>query len=250
MADAFTPNFNLTLPEIGGSFDTWGNKVNANFSALDEALASVDEALASVDVPNMGGIIAMYEGLAADIPAGWALCDGTNGTPDLRDRFAVGAGGAYAPGDVGGASTVTLTEAQLPSHAHGTSVTSAGAHSHTGTTAGAGNHAHSGSTSGAGSHSHVQTYRRGSSSGSGSNIQAGNQIGDINSAGQSTSGVGDHAHSFSTSVAGSHAHTFATSTGGSHVHGVTVNATGGSQAHENKPPYYALAFVKFIGIGA
>ncbi len=39
----------------------------------------------------MQGLICFWNGAIADIPAGWALCDGTQGTPDLRDRFVVGA---------------------------------------------------------------------------------------------------------------------------------------------------------------
>jgi len=42
-----------------------------------------------------------------DIPAGYKLCDGNNGTPDLRDRFIIGAGSTYAPDDTGGANTHT-----------------------------------------------------------------------------------------------------------------------------------------------
>ena len=56
---------------------------------------------------------------------GWALCDGTNGTPDLRGRFVMGAGGDHAQGDSGGAAAIdsvtgetTLTVAQMPSHTH------------------------------------------------------------------------------------------------------------------------------------
>lgn len=71
--------------------------------------------------------IAIWSGTIVDIPAGWLLCDGTNGTPDLTDCFVMGAGGAYAPGDVGGTAqhnhdgTVgghVLTEAQIPAHRH------------------------------------------------------------------------------------------------------------------------------------
>ena len=64
------------------------------------------------------GMIMMWSGAATAIPSGWALCTGSNGTPNLRDRFVVGAGGSYAPGDTGGAATVTLTVDQMPGHTH------------------------------------------------------------------------------------------------------------------------------------
>lgn len=51
----------------------------------------------------MKGMIVMWSGAIVDIPDGWALCDGTGGTPDLTDRFVIGAGGAYNPDDTGGA---------------------------------------------------------------------------------------------------------------------------------------------------
>ncbi len=74
------------------------------------------------------GAIVGFDGYPSDIPAGWAICDGTNNTPDLRDRFIIGAGGAYALGAIGGAVSVTaavsigattLTLDQIPSHSHG-----------------------------------------------------------------------------------------------------------------------------------
>jgi len=45
----------------------------------------------------------MWSGAVLDIPEGWALCDGTQGTPDLRNRFIVGSGDTFSPGDSGGA---------------------------------------------------------------------------------------------------------------------------------------------------
>lgn len=57
----------------------------------------------------MKGIIVLWDGALVDIPAGWQLCDGTNGTPDLRNRFVVGAGDTYAVDDNGGATTHTHT---------------------------------------------------------------------------------------------------------------------------------------------
>lgn len=48
------------------------------------------------------GMILMWSGAIVDIPDGWALCDGTQGTPDLRDRFVLAAGLSLNPGDTGG----------------------------------------------------------------------------------------------------------------------------------------------------
>ncbi|MFC1767887.1 hypothetical protein ACFLZ2_05005 [Candidatus Margulisiibacteriota bacterium] len=64
------------------------------------------------------GVIVMWSGLIASIPSGWALCDGTNGTPNLRDRFIVGAGTSYAVNTQGGSNTHTLSVAEMPSHTH------------------------------------------------------------------------------------------------------------------------------------
>lgn len=69
----------------------------------------------------VGGII-MWSGTIASIPSGWALCDGANGTPDLRGRFIVGYDGTHHDyneiGKTGGADTVVLTEGQMPRHRH------------------------------------------------------------------------------------------------------------------------------------
>ena len=64
-----------------------------------------------------GSIIPWY-GDKANIPDGFALCDGTKGTPDLRNRFLVGAGNNYALGDTGGEDQVTLTGTQIGNHYH------------------------------------------------------------------------------------------------------------------------------------
>ena len=63
----------------------------------------------------VGGII-MWSG--ATVPTGWGLCDGTQNTPDLRNRFIVGSGSSYANGDQGGATTATLTASMIPDHKH------------------------------------------------------------------------------------------------------------------------------------
>lgn len=55
----------------------------------------------------MKGFIALWSGAIALIPHGWGLCDGTQGTPDLRDKFVPVAGNDYDPDDSGGAITHT-----------------------------------------------------------------------------------------------------------------------------------------------
>lgn len=73
--------------------------------------------------------ISMTDGVITDLfdTSGWGkvkgyfgshLCNGSDDTPDLRDRFIVGAGYTYRKGDMGGAATVKLTVEQMPSHAH------------------------------------------------------------------------------------------------------------------------------------
>lgn len=70
----------------------------------------------SSSVPQ-GSIIPWY-GSPGNIPDGFALCDGKNGTPDLRDRFLVGAGNAYKLGDIGGENSVKLAATQIGNHYH------------------------------------------------------------------------------------------------------------------------------------
>lgn len=72
------------------------------------------------------GIIVLWSGSSAAIPAGWNLCNGSNGTPDLRNRFIVGAGSTYAVGATGGSANAVLV-----SHTHtGTSSVTDPGHTH------------------------------------------------------------------------------------------------------------------------
>ena len=64
------------------------------------------------------GMIILWYGNTGNIPGGWVLCDGQNSTPDLRDRFVIGAGNNFTAGNTGGNNSLTLTEANLPSHRH------------------------------------------------------------------------------------------------------------------------------------
>ena len=81
----------------------------------------VDGVVEGKGVIPLGGIIT-WSGAVTAIPSGWALCNGqtANGraTPDLRDRFIVGAGGSYGVGETGGEEQHVLTISEMPSHNH------------------------------------------------------------------------------------------------------------------------------------
>ncbi|MEE2829694.1 MAG: hypothetical protein VX498_10955 [Myxococcota bacterium] len=109
------------------------------------------------------GVILMWSGDPATIPSGWALCDGSNGTPDLLGRFVRGTDSSNElPGTTGGDDTYTLSVAELPSHSHG--VNDPG-HSH-------GASSQSGNDGGAGANSHPHSYGSTGSSGTGISIAA------------------------------------------------------------------------------
>lgn len=72
------------------------------------------------------GLIVEYFGLATSLPEGWLLCDGNNGTPDLREKFVVGAGETYAINATGGSADSIVVE-----HTHTAVTNTTGNHSHT-----------------------------------------------------------------------------------------------------------------------
>ena len=77
----------------------------------------------SISIPK--GLISMWSGSIVSIPTGWVLCNGANGTPDLRDRFVIGAGSTYGVGTTGGSK-----DAVVVAHTHTGSTSSVGAHTH------------------------------------------------------------------------------------------------------------------------
>lgn len=77
------------------------------------------------------GIISMWSGAIDDVPVGWVLCNGENGTPNLEDRFIMGAVEDEDLNQVGGENRVTLTEAEMPRHTHDVTIHLGGGHSHT-----------------------------------------------------------------------------------------------------------------------
>jgi microcystin-dependent protein len=80
--------------------------------------------------PN--GAILLWGGSLNDIPRGWVVCDGANGTPNLRNRFPKSVpDGTTDPGATGGHNSLTLSTSQMPSHSHsGSNVSTTGSHDH------------------------------------------------------------------------------------------------------------------------
>ena len=194
--------------------------------------------ISSGDSFPTGGII-LWSGAANAIPTGWVLCDGQNSTPDLRNRFVVGAGDSYAVDATGGSADATLV-----SHTHGSGnlgTGNAGSHSHSGNTNNTGDHSHSGNTNNTGSHQH----RWGTDDNDGAS-GAGNP--DANGA-QSwkawTDEQGSHSHNINTNNSGSHSHYIYTNNTGDHSHNVngSTDSQGSSATGANLPPYYALCYI-------
>ena len=162
------------------------------------------------------GVIVMWSGAVGSIPAGWKLCNGSNSTPDLRDRFIVGSGtdsgGTHDIGDSGGANSLALSEANLPSHSH----------SFSGSTGSAGSHTHSVTDPG---HTHTTTGQSYGDSGDGV-VATGSYDAAFSNINSATTGI-------SIGSAGAHTHS---------VSG-TVGNTGSGTAIDNRPAYYSLAFI-------
>jgi len=109
-----------------------------NLSDVDNAATSRDNlglgsaAVEDKDTLVPPGIICMWSGSTNSIPSGWALCDGANGTPNLRDRFVIGAGGDRSVGETSDGQMPSHNHSG-PSHTHGNgtlSTGSAGVHTH------------------------------------------------------------------------------------------------------------------------
>jgi len=179
----------------------------------------IEEKTTSSNVAFVEGMIMMWSGYSDSIPSGWALCDGNNGTPDLRGRFVVGAWSngyyndipiptgnsipnelnQYVFKNTGGKERVTLDKNNLPSHNHSVKIESAGEHRH---------------------YIDNQGYRK-------------CQKGDYRECVSRDSVLGDPTDQ----------NRFLTKNAGSHTHTITESNVGEGKSFSILPPYYALCFI-------
>ena len=206
IASAISSKADLNSPALTGTptAPTAGSGTNTTQVA---STAFVQTALSAAFTT---GMIMMWSGTIATIPTGWVLCNGSNSTPDLRNKFIIGAhsdtaGVAYST--VTGSNTTTggTKDAIVVSHTHTATTASA---SLTGTIAGISESF----ASGGGTASGVFTKTTGNTVGS---TPVENDSGD-------GGGVTFDA---------------------SHTHTLTTDSAGSSGTNQNLPPYYALAFI-------
>ena len=171
--------------------------------------------LAMFPVMPIGGII-MWSGAVANIPKGWYLCDGQNvalppgtfTTPDLRGKFIVGQNTSFPLLSTGGSSTRTLLEANLPSHAHDKGTLNITA---------------------SGAHTHTVTINT-----RGYNFSGGGSPTMTNNSPNSTTSANTN------SITHTHPST--------DFSGITGPGAGTSTPFSILPPYYALAYIIYLGV--
>lgn len=198
---------------VGGNLTVTGTASGVTPSISDDTTKFATTAFVRDIIPS--GVIVMWSGSIATIPSGWYLCNGANSTPDLRDRFIIGA----RQDDVGVAETnvtgsLTQTggtkDAIVVSHTHTPTVTDSG-------------------------HRHFVAANTNVASSTSMTVTASNQV----SGGGGGGGFSEAYQLKGTDVAATIGRSSQETTG------ITVsNSTEGSNGtNQNLPPYYALAFI-------
>jgi len=238
VADARIPNLNASKITAG----TFADARIPNLNASKITAGTLADARLSNSSLFVTGMIMLWYGSVGSIPSGWVLCDGNNNTPDLRNRFIVGAGtgGNYSPDDTGGSADATLVSHSHTINNHTHSFSGSSSHSHT-----INQHNHSFSGSGSSSHSH--TFPAGNDDDDSDNAierpinnssqpqNFGTSSATVNiSISGTTGGVSDRGtNSQNVSISGNTGNPSNTGT----------NSQGSSATNKNLPPYYALCYI-------
>lgn len=202
IASAITSKADLNSPALTGTPTAPTASAGTNTTQIATTAFVIANAVPS-------GLISMWSGTIASIPTGWVLCNGSNGTPDLRNKFIIG-----AHSDTAGVAYSTIT---------GSNTTSGGSkdaivvsHTHTATAA---------TTSITGTITGVsQTFNDNGSVSGVFTKQTGFLL---------DGGPNEYTSRHSGQV----------TLDASHTHSITVASTGDSGTNANLPPYYALAFI-------
>lgn len=96
-----------TVAEPGPDFQGQIDALEEDITRNRRSIAALTQQVANNPTSIPAGLIAMWSGLLSAIPSGWALCDGLNGTPDLRSKFIKGSAAGIDPGVTGGSNTHT-----------------------------------------------------------------------------------------------------------------------------------------------
>ena len=220
-AHIVTTEGDIILATAANATDRFAIGTNGYLLEADSGEATGRKWATSGLVP-LGGIV-IWSGAIVDIPDNWQICDGTNSTPDLRNRFVVGAGDTYAVTDTGGAASMDLEH----SHTLTSPTASDGAHTHTQANATGGSHTHTIS---------ANTNNENTTAGSCQFIDV-------------TPAQYQHTHSTGggNTDAATHEHTNPTTgSDGAHTHTIADTGTDNqlSATQSNLPAYYALAYIQ------
>lgn len=234
---------NYTYLQPDNNFEGYWAVVTQNevgVASIAEVNAGVDNTkyisplgLAGSNTPVPAGVIVMWSGSVTNIPETWALCNGTNGTPDLRDRFILGASNDASVGVIGGSadSALPIHVHTGPSHTHTSAI-----HSHS-----TPNHSHSASAASGGEHNHTYNHGFGTPKVEPYNGGDGQDF-NMNYT-RSTNNGGAHSHSITVNSGG------ASNTGNATPPNTGASGTGAtgyagvSNVDTNLPPYMKLAYI-------
>lgn len=201
---------------LNNTIDTKESALNTTINNTKTGLeALIEQKTTSSSVAFVRGMIIMWSGSANNVPSGWALCNGEHGTPPLQNRFIVCAGSDYGVDSKGGAASqnITLSADNLPAHKHTFRTDDSGAHTHS-----------------------VKDYFYPEKDLENSSFRVTYPSYFANKWGSGSSDTDNNTIRYAIHD---------TELAGTHGHNGTTNSTGSGTpfTFDNRPPYYALAFI-------